>query len=233
MRYPGGKSVSGVYQRLINQIPPHRVYIESHLGGGALLRLKKPAEINIGLDIDYAVLKKWTPPPDINLICTDAVQFLKHYPYKGDEFIYADPPYIRSARRSKRSIYRFEYTEDQHLELLKLLTTLPCRVMISGYSSTLYSTYLVQWRHISFETRNRAGGKATESIWMNYPEPEQLHDYRFLGNSFRERERIKRRIERWKERFRTMPQLERNALLLALSNDISNSEPGQKSDGLC
>ena len=55
MRYPGGKGISGVYQRLINEIPPHRVYIEPYLGGGALMRYKLPAEINIGLDVDPAV----------------------------------------------------------------------------------------------------------------------------------------------------------------------------------
>jgi hypothetical protein len=34
MTYPGGKGGAGVYQMIINQIPPHRVYIEPFLGGG-------------------------------------------------------------------------------------------------------------------------------------------------------------------------------------------------------
>ena len=38
----GGKG--GVYQRLINLIPPHDVYIENHLGGGAVIRKKYPAK---------------------------------------------------------------------------------------------------------------------------------------------------------------------------------------------
>ena len=32
--YPGGKSGSGVYQKLINLMPPHDVHIEPFLGGG-------------------------------------------------------------------------------------------------------------------------------------------------------------------------------------------------------
>lgn len=34
--YFGGKAGSGTYQTIINQIPPHRVYIEPFVGGGAI-----------------------------------------------------------------------------------------------------------------------------------------------------------------------------------------------------
>jgi len=216
MKYPGGKGASGVYQRLINQIPPHRVYIESHLGGGALMRYKKPAEINIGLDIDPAIVQQWDDSSNIDLVCVDAAHYLAHYPFEGDEFLYVDPPYLNSSRRSKRAIYKYEYTKEQHLDLLQLVITLPCKIMISGYWSQLYEENLQNWRHMAFVTRTRSGREATESVWMNYSEPQQLHDYRFLGDTYRERERIRRRIERWKERLETMPPLERNALLHAI-----------------
>ena len=35
MRYPGGKGGAGVYQTIINNIPPHDTYIETHLGSFA------------------------------------------------------------------------------------------------------------------------------------------------------------------------------------------------------
>lgn len=56
-RYPGGKG--GVFQRLINLMPSHEVYIESHLGGGAVMRNKRPAERNMGIEIDLKVIKQW------------------------------------------------------------------------------------------------------------------------------------------------------------------------------
>ena len=52
MTYPGGKNAPGVYQTIINHMPPHAVYIEPFLGSGAILRLKRPARINIGIDRD-------------------------------------------------------------------------------------------------------------------------------------------------------------------------------------
>lgn len=57
--YPGGKSGSGVYQRIINLMPPHEVYIEPFLGGGAVLRRKLPAALNIGIDADLGVIERW------------------------------------------------------------------------------------------------------------------------------------------------------------------------------
>jgi hypothetical protein len=86
-------------------------------------------------------------------------------------------------------------------------------VMISGYWSELYDCELKDWRSISFQAMTRGGFVATEWLWMNYPEPFELHDYSFLGENFRERERIKRKKARWTERLKSMPALERFAIL--------------------
>ena len=43
MSYPGGKAAPGTFQKIINLMPPHEVYIEPFLGGGAILRKKLPA----------------------------------------------------------------------------------------------------------------------------------------------------------------------------------------------
>lgn len=216
MRYPGGKNLNGVYQRLINQIPPHRVYIETHLGSGAIMRHKRPAETNIGIDIDEGVLQAWKGSLDVQLVRADASAFLAGYPFKGDEFVYADPPYLAATRRSDRSQYRHDYTDAQHMELLESLLRLPCHVMISGYWSDVYARYLAGWRTLSFGAQTRSGESAEEWVWMNYPEPVELHDYRYLGDSFRDRERIRRKIVRWQARLDRLPSLERRAVLAAL-----------------
>ncbi len=52
MSYLGSKAASGVYQKIIAEMPPHDVYIETHLGGGAVMLRKPPAKVNFGIDID-------------------------------------------------------------------------------------------------------------------------------------------------------------------------------------
>ena len=53
---------------------------------------------------------------------------------------------------------------------------------------------------------------------MNYPEPFELHDYSYLGENFRERERIKRKKDRWRLKLQSMPALERFAILSVLQD---------------
>ena len=49
MSYPGGKAGNGVYQAIINQMPPHRLYIGAFIGAGGVLRNKPRAEVNIAI----------------------------------------------------------------------------------------------------------------------------------------------------------------------------------------
>src|SRR5438552_278689 len=105
MRYPGGKF--RCYQRLINLIPPHRTYIETHLGGGAVMRHKTPAEVNIGIDPDLAVISGFKGfDSSYQFHATKAEKFLTSYRFDGDEFVYCDPPYWPASRRSRRRLYR-------------------------------------------------------------------------------------------------------------------------------
>ena len=84
--------------------------------------------------------------------------------------------------------------------------------MISGYFTDLYANELSHWHTHSFQTSYRKQ-MATEWIWMNYPPPLQLHDYRYLGNDYRERERLKGITQRWSTRFKSMPTLAHLSIL--------------------
>lgn len=215
MRYPGGKS--HCYQQLINLIPPHRVYIETHLGGGGVLRNKASAEKNYGVDRDPEIIARFVAQPSerLNLVVGTAEDFLRAYQFVGDEFVYLDPPYLPSARRSLRSAYRFDYTECEHIGLLSLVRGLPCNAMISGYESQIYNRELKGWNRVQFTTASRAG-KRTETVWLNYS-PHLLHDTRFFGSSFRERQAIKRRRDRWMKRFQREPLPLQQALLAKMN----------------
>ena len=140
MAYPGGKAQNGVYQRLINQMPPHSVYLEPFLGGGAVMRYKRPAARNIGLDLDGEALKLWTSNASANyeLVQSNALAFLRDFDFEGGELVYCDPPYLHSTR-TKTKLYNHECSDDQHRELLDVLRSLSCMVMLSGYASTLYA----------------------------------------------------------------------------------------------
>ena len=234
MSYPGGKNGSGVYQTLINLMPPHHVYVEPFLGSGALMRLKRPAILNWGIDLDTEVIERARlafddrrPPtpeqvrlgnrPRFLFEAEDGIGFLRRIRFDPRHLVYCDPPYLKSARRDRvGDIYKFEMTDAQHVELLRTLKGLPCMVMISGYSSALYAKELKGWHCTAFQASTR-GRPAAEWVWCNYPRPVELHDYRYLGDNFREREHIKRMQKRWIAKLEKMAPVKRQALLAAIA----------------
>ena len=148
----------------------------------------------------------------------DGIRFLETYPFRGDELVYCDPPYLRAERRTTRALYRHEMTDVDHRRLLRVLRSLKVPVILSGYSSPLYAAELKRWNAISYQTTTRGGKPAAEWLWFNFEKPLRLHDYRYIGADYRERERIKRKRARWLHRWQAMPTIERQALLSVLEN---------------
>ena len=237
MSWPGGKNGAGIYQRIINHMPPHATYIEMFLGSGAVLRNKRPAERNIGIDRspdalstclslaghrpsdEFRLLEGCALEmlPSLGLMVADSV-FIK----QPDTLVYADPPYMMDTRKSG-DIYDRELSDADHERLLDILTCARCMVMISGYRSPLYDAALSRFTRIDYMANTRRG-MVPESLWMNFPPPVTLHDYSHLGDDFRERERIKRKKARWAAKFRTMPRAERLAIMDALTAVEDNKE---------
>ena len=197
--YPVEKRV-GVYQAVINCMPPHEVYIEAFLGGGSVFLHKKPALRNVGIERDEAIIAAWRKRHylGLELVHADAIELLNRWPWsKRDNprtLVYCDPPYPADVRRSQQKMYRCDLlSQEGHIKLLTTLNSLPCMVVLSGYSSPLYESLLSDWRRVHFQTRDRTWHGTPKTIWMNFPEPLELHDDRYSGRGFRERERIKRR----------------------------------------
>jgi DNA adenine methylase len=212
--YFGSKATSGLCQPIIALMPPHDIYIESHLGGGAIMKRKLPALRNIGIDRNQHALDKFQCDFPVELVHGCAHEFLANFAYWGRELVYCDPPYLHSTRTSDRR-YRFEYEERDHIELLRLLKSLPCAVILSGYPSGLYDQELPDWRSLELQVMNQ-GGVRTEKVWFNFNPDRGVHWARYAGKNHTDRQRIKRKAESWAERYRALPPGERMAILAAV-----------------
>ena len=90
-----------------------------------------------------------------------------------DVLHYLDPPYVFGTRvMGGNKYYRHEMTDEQHIELLDLITgtELKGMVIISGYESELYSEYLSSWKQYRKNARTSAfrGTKVkTECLWIS------------------------------------------------------------------
>ena len=209
----GSKAASGLCQALVSLMPPHAVYIETHLGGGAVMKRKPGALRNIGIDLDARALRSFQCDYPVELVHGDCHAYLSEFAFDGSELVYSDPPYLHSARKSARR-YRYDYDDADHAALLGLLGELPCAVMVSGYPSALYEELLGGWRSVSVQVMNHAG-VVTEQVWMNF-EPDRVHWASLAGRDFTHRQTVKRKAASWARRYRAMPAGERLAVLAAI-----------------
>ncbi len=222
MSYLGSKGGAGVYQAIISQFPPHNTYIETHLGTGLIMKLKPPCARSVGIDLSPSSIDNfsYSGQTDLQLFNCDSRKWLiDNSDYCGsDSLIYCDPPYLHSTRSSKAR-YDYEYTENDHIDLLQtLLSMKACSIVISGYPSALYDEILKGWRTVEFQAMTR-GGVRTEKLWMNYDHKPHWHT--FAGHNFTDRQRIKRKVDRWVNDFRAFPDAERLAILSGLIDSYS------------
>ena len=210
----GSKGASGLSQAIVSAMPAHDLFIESHLGGGAIMKRKPPG----------AAQHRHRPQPPVDR------QLQMRLPCRASPWLRPPLPVrlrlpgpraglLRPALRAvdaqgAERRYRFDYTDDDHAELLGILKSLPCQVMVSGYPSALYDAHLDGWRSLEVQVNNQAC-VVTEKLWFNF-EPDRPHWHTCAGRNFTDRQRIKRNAERWARRYRAMPPGERLAVLAAV-----------------
>ena len=212
-RYFGSKATSGLCQAPIAPMPPHSVHIETHLGGGAIMKRKPGALHNIGIDPDERALSGFRCGYPVELVRGCGHEYLAAYPFDGTELVYSDPPYLLGARKSSRR-YRFDCGDGDREALLDLLKGLPCAAMVSGYPSRFYGERLSGWRSVSLQAMNHAGA-VTGKVWFNF-EPDRVHWASLAGRNFTHRQTVKRKAAGWGRRYRAMPPAERLAVLAAI-----------------
>jgi len=104
----------------------------------------------------------------------DAIDVITRYDDENT-LHYVDPPYLPETRTGGVA-YANELTKEQHIKLLELLKTLKGKVILSGYSNSLYNEIL-GWREekgdikMAPSTRNENRMPRQESIWLNYSMP--------------------------------------------------------------
>lgn len=233
-RYAGGKNGAGVWQTIITMIPAHTVYVEAFAGSAAIARRINPAERTILMERDPAMADRLAAAlPAATVMGCDAVPELQKLAMQDLRgwFFYLDPPYLHSTRRDL-ALYKFEMADAVHHHLvasvLPALSAAGAQFALSGYRSAMYDAAAASsgWARRDFQAMTRRG-VATESLWMNYdPDAITLHDLRYLGGSFRERERLKRKAGRWVEKVLAMPARERQFILASLAS-VSDEVPPQ------
>jgi site-specific DNA-adenine methylase len=229
--YYGNKANNGILQALINVIPPHDGYAELYLGSGGLLANKLPATINLGNDINPLISYSWkqlySSEKSFRFTCLPALSVLRHLELSPISWlIYLDPPYLKESRRAVTDLYVYEMEKPGHIDLLNYVLNSKLKIIISGYASKLYSEALHNWNLKSVCTSVH-GKAAVERLWFNFQVPIALHDYRCLGKNFTDRQRIKRKVQRWKASFDSLPVLEQK-LMLEVLTDRFNYDDGFK-----
>ncbi len=148
----GSKATTGLCQAIIALQPRHQTYLETHLGGGAIMKRKPPALRSIGIDLNARAIRNFSCAYEVELVHGCCHRFLAAFPFEGSELVYSDPPYLHSVRRSERR-YRHDYAEADHEELLALLRGLPCSGRVGGWRAS----FRVRWLLRRFRSGPQSG----------------------------------------------------------------------------
>ncbi|MDA3910975.1 MAG: hypothetical protein PF448_06440 [Bacteroidales bacterium] len=237
--YPGGKGSSGTYQKICNTIPFHKLFVEPFAGLAKVSYHKKQCDYKtILVEKNEKItlrLKEIFINQHVKIIHKSAFDYLEDfiinfkswYPDLSncDVVIYFDPPYLHDTR-SDNNLYgrNFELSNDEHLRLISIIVELALRgfnVMVSHYEHKLYDRKLNNFNSFKYMSMTRHGLRE-EKLYYNFPYPVwNKHEYTFAGENYREREQIRQKAKRYVNKFISMPELQKAAIVDALySNEL-------------
>jgi DNA adenine methylase len=85
-----------------------------------------------------------------------------------DTLFYLDPPYLQVTRSKwRKSAYRHEMADPDHIQLADLLHSIEGMALLSGYPSELYDGLYPDWQRIDTEARTDRGKTVVESLWIS------------------------------------------------------------------
>lgn len=96
---------------------------------------------------------------------TDALTLIERYDNENT-LIYLDPPYLQNLR--KKNMYKCEMSDEQHIEMLKLIKKSKSKIILSGYDNDLYNSELFNWVTAEKKTTAQMGLHRTKKLWMNF-----------------------------------------------------------------
>ena len=107
----------------------------------------------------------------VQILHQPAIKAIKRF--DGSEtLIYCDPPYLHETRDPNScDVYGVEMSEEKHRELADVLNTCQSKVVLSGYTSSLYDELFSSWQRVEFDIANHAAGgkrkrRKIEVLWI-------------------------------------------------------------------
>lgn len=101
-----------------------------------------------------------------------AVDLISRFNY-SNVLVYLDPPYVLSTRHGKQ--YKCEMDDNEQEKLLDVVTKHKGSILLSGYDSGLYNSYLSGWHREETTSYSQVASKKREVLWMNFEPEKQIN----------------------------------------------------------
>jgi DNA adenine methylase len=105
----------------------------------------------------------------------DAFSLIEKYNRK-EVLMYLDPPYVLGTRKNKK-IYKNEMPDEDHIRLCGILNKSHAKIVLSGYSNSIYETLLHGFYKTEIKSFDEKGNKRMEALWSNYTTAGTLFDF--------------------------------------------------------